>query len=988
MSLEMAQQIYAGNNKAIDDAWSARQAKEAADRRLLNERSEQARQEQNRDEAQRIDRSDGKTREQRIAERKAGDIAREERIRQVEKAESDEIQGRIKEGQKWRPNTLPSHSPSGTGNGSPSNDTISGRNDRSFVPSGRSNGGGGSHPSGTGSSSPAPTGRNQAPTPVLTPDRPVTQTPWGGSTEPGGKIVKSGGLGGINQPVNPRGNGSPATPTPASSNYRPSQPRGIGGSWSNTGGTSSATGQIIGDMQSNWANSYWNRVQQRAIDLAGGVDRYNQLPKSEQNRLQGEATQALTPLGPYVPGLGDRAGAPIGRNGGLGTGAAGVGGAAGQLGGSANPNWFSPSDPNQPWNAPYNPYNAIDPETGLPWIDRDKMPAMPSYPRPMAPIFQNPDGTPMPMTPDGRPIGPDGVPLWPPGDPNVPPIPGWIPPTPPDTSNPAVIFQAVAQSPETGVQASYTAKGRLTDVGFHIRQGKVHPEAPYNGAYGKDLYFNDSLVYADWAITNTVRIVSQTRTIDPSGAPEGNPSPTPDPFVPVRPVAPAPRPTGNPLGSPAPSGAPLGSAVPGSSPDGSAAPALSPSGMPAPSPAPGRMPGFNPLTPAPFAPSAPRPAPPPAPSPERNPQRNPGPQPIGGVAPSPSPSPSGNPMGGFGSSTSQFKGGKDPSGIPLPSPSPAPGGGSGGSGNTSPNPTACRYKEDEVEAVNVKVPVLLFGVARVDQQKSLQVHEKMVDPTKLMFEQLYEIRKGVEKIQKTTLIIRVLNTLSTIASIHNMMMLSRNLAQTAGDATSAVINAVGRISGVIDKDQELIDVNEILGKTTDNFFKEMLGAETWSTTKTTWKKYSAIYSSAAMMVQTVRGMHDSARSVAEWTANNTGKIGNALKKFGAVGENAYPWMSENVSSQNKFDRALDKFRDKADTMDDAFSSIESVASESMSIKDESDELKDQFTKFNEHINVAAPKAATDNVPNKKTSDDSKTASPAKDVSQSDLNKTD
>lgn len=302
--------------------------------------------------------------------------------------------------------------------------------------------------------------------------------------------------------------------------------------------------------------------------------------------------------------------------------------------------------------------------------------------------------------------------------------------------------------------------------------------------------------------------------------------------------------------------------------------------------------------------------------------------------------------------------------------------------------TSCQYVQDKADPVNVKVPISVFGVARVEQTKTVQVHEKMVEPTKLMFEQLLEIRKGVDKVQKTTLIIRVLNTLSTIASVHNMIMLSRNLATTAGDATSAVINAIGRISGVIDKDQELIDVNEIVGKEFNKFMEEALGKELWTGTKITWKKYSSIYSSASMMLMNVRSMMDSARSIAEWTAQNTGRIGNALKRFGVVGDNAYPWMSESVGSKNKFDVALDKYRMGVENMDDKFSSIESVAGESLDIKEESENLKEQKENFDKQLKEATPITAIANDPIAELKRIGAEASKGKETEDKDLDKDD
>ncbi len=57
-----------------------------------------------------------------------------------------------------------------------------------------------------------------------------------------------------------------------------------------------------------------------------------------------------------------------------------------------------------------------------------------------------------------------------------------------------------------------------------------------------------------------------------------------------------------------------------------------------------------------------------------------------------------------------------------------------------------------------------------------------------------------------------------------------------------------------------------------------------------WKKANRIYQSAANIVNSVNSMIDSVRNVNEFIAENTGRIGNALKKFQVVSPNAFKWI--------------------------------------------------------------------------------------------------
>lgn len=249
------------------------------------------------------------------------------------------------------------------------------------------------------------------------------------------------------------------------------------------------------------------------------------------------------------------------------------------------------------------------------------------------------------------------------------------------------------------------------------------------------------------------------------------------------------------------------------------------------------------------------------------------------------------------------------------------------------------------------------------------------------------MRESLDKIEKGGRIQRILQTVDTIATLHNAAMLSRNLASTLGDASSTVLTAIGRLTGFVDAEQ-MIDVNEILRESTDEFLKRALGEEVWNGTKQNWIKFNRIVSSAANIVYSVRSMADSARSIAEWTAENTGRIGNALKKYGVVGERAYPWMAEKVTAQTVWQQKFQRVRDGLESLDDAASSINSVAGEVININDEFNQWGQKQDDFVNSVRNANPADAVENQPIFATSTASKLASLGKDLTDTDLEPTD
>lgn len=211
---------------------------------------------------------------------------------------------------------------------------------------------------------------------------------------------------------------------------------------------------------------------------------------------------------------------------------------------------------------------------------------------------------------------------------------------------------------------------------------------------------------------------------------------------------------------------------------------------------------------------------------------------------------------------------------------------------------------------------------------------------------------------RATRLDKILNALTFITTLHNAAMLSRNLGQTLGDLTSQALSIIG----IKDEKDSPIDINAEIGKQVNNLISSILGAETWTGTKLAWNKANTIISSATAITYSVRSLFDSTRQIAEWTAENTGKIGNALKKFRVVGENAYPFMREQVNSTNAWALKVDRVRQGVDSLDDAASSLSSVLGDVQNIQQEYAQIKEQKDKFDENIKSLTPKSREENKP--------------------------
>lgn len=218
-------------------------------------------------------------------------------------------------------------------------------------------------------------------------------------------------------------------------------------------------------------------------------------------------------------------------------------------------------------------------------------------------------------------------------------------------------------------------------------------------------------------------------------------------------------------------------------------------------------------------------------------------------------------------------------------------------------------------------------------------------------------------------IIALWQKLNFLMNVHNAMHLSVSLKQTIGDLLSLGLDVVG----IENDDGSPIDVNGLVDEGIDQFLEDRLGEERWSDTKSWFASANKIYQAGSNIISSVQGMFDSLRSILEFTSNNTGKIGNALKKAGSVFENAYEWMSENArvpqGRQNKLDRIIDGI----DNVDNAASSLTAVTSEVKSIQDEVDEMKELRKEFTEAMASVPPGNPLENTPVKDTAAEEKSA---------------
>lgn len=234
-----------------------------------------------------------------------------------------------------------------------------------------------------------------------------------------------------------------------------------------------------------------------------------------------------------------------------------------------------------------------------------------------------------------------------------------------------------------------------------------------------------------------------------------------------------------------------------------------------------------------------------------------------------------------------------------------------------------------------------------------------------LMDKFNEYLETFKKFLKWMQIDRVLNILTFIATVHNAYMLSANLGQTLISALNTIFTVVGNSLGLRDVEDAPIDVGEAIGDTFENLAKTILGAENLENMRAEWKKYSRIYQAASHLLWAIQSINQSIIGALEIVGSNVAKIGNAIKKWGEVAENAYAWMNPTPYFQNKFFTTLE-------SLEDAGGTIEIVALETLSAQEEISQfqqVKEEFDKAMSQANDGKQSAGSPEAQQVKAAED-------------------
>lgn len=157
---------------------------------------------------------------------------------------------------------------------------------------------------------------------------------------------------------------------------------------------------------------------------------------------------------------------------------------------------------------------------------------------------------------------------------------------------------------------------------------------------------------------------------------------------------------------------------------------------------------------------------------------------------------------------------------------------------------------------------------------------------------------------------RLLNMMIFATTVHNAFQLSNDIATTLGSALSNVLGLIG----LKDDTGNTIDIGQIINSTVENLVKGIVGEENYQSINAAWQKANRIYQATTNVLNNLMNVNSVITNALEVIGSYTGKIGNALRLWGVVGEKAYSWMNPQPSFDNKWMTKLQQLQEGANTV--------------------------------------------------------------------------
>lgn len=281
----------------------------------------------------------------------------------------------------------------------------------------------------------------------------------------------------------------------------------------------------------------------------------------------------------------------------------------------------------------------------------------------------------------------------------------------------------------------------------------------------------------------------------------------------------------------------------------------------------------------------------------------------------------------------------------------------------------------------------LTGLARNTDSNVAKLGETVAEAQKTNNNNFNELKKRVKNIAIGINWDRLLLLMTWWQTLHNCMMLSADVSRSLVSSVETALAALPSDSllGIPteDADGSPLDIGKFISTSFESFIKGAIGAENYAELKLDLAKINRIYQASSNLLSQVQSLTNDLQNITELTGENTSRIGNALVRFGVVGENAYRAMDENMDTKTSF---IHRLQNKLETAQSLAANLESIAQSVYSTEQTLVEIGNQSKEFKSAIKAVIPKSEADNTTVKKQQTIDKEASQSPTLSIDDLDK--
>lgn len=224
-------------------------------------------------------------------------------------------------------------------------------------------------------------------------------------------------------------------------------------------------------------------------------------------------------------------------------------------------------------------------------------------------------------------------------------------------------------------------------------------------------------------------------------------------------------------------------------------------------------------------------------------------------------------------------------------------------------------------------------------------------------------------------------------TLHNCQMLSADIARSLVSSVEIAMAALpgDSLLGVPteDPDGTPLDVGKTISTSFEGFVKGAVGAENYAEMKIELAQINRIYQASSNLLNSMQQLTNDLQNIATLTGENTSRIGNALTRFGVVGEDAYKAMDEDLDSKTSF---INRLQAKLEAGQSVASNLEAIIQSVYSTEQTLIEIQNQSIEFKKAVKDIMPKDEPENKPVAKQVQVDKEASQSPTISPYDLNK--